>query len=68
MATVYKKNGDYDLSTKKGKEFKGQSDAAKAWVFRRIILPLLLLALLVAILEYYFPGTEDKIDRFLHLK
>ena len=45
MATGYKKNGDYDLRTKKGKEFKGQSDAAKAWVFRRIILPLLLLAL-----------------------
>lgn len=67
MATGYKKNGGYDLRTKEGKELKKNSDAAKAWYFRYIILPLLLLTLLMAILEYFFPGIDDKIDSFLHL-
>ncbi|MBR5481191.1 MAG: hypothetical protein IKU85_05825 [Bacteroidaceae bacterium] len=67
MVTGYKKNGDYDLRTKKGQELKKQSDASNVWVMRHIIVPLLLLALLFLILECIFPGINDKIDNLLHL-
>lgn len=62
MTTGYRKNGGYDLRTKKGKELKKESDAIKVWTFRYIIAPLLLLGLLLLILESIFPGISDKID------
>ena len=54
MATGYKKNGDYDLRTKKGKELKGDLDAAKAWFFRYITLPPILLIFLLLIIGEHF--------------